>query len=208
MVRDFSHFSFYLNRLLKDVYAQPPDPLHTSWTEQVMDEWIKNLMDVHSVLDVGCGQAFAQPMFEKLGMQYTGVTLGEDYSEAKKLGRNVINCDYSFLPYEDGSFDLVFARHSLEYSPSPIPTLMEWRRVSKAFVCVVAPAPAHWGWTGANHYSLANKEQLQFWITQAGMGLVWEKDNIWDGKLIEHWVMAQNNFLLLTFYRHINLLNL
>lgn len=198
MLREYSIFNSFLDKLLKDVYPQPPDELHTKWTKQVMDEYVAKLAGVKTVLDVGCGQALAQPMFEALGMQYTGVTLGDDYQIAKDAGRNVINCDFTFLPYEKETFDLVFARHALEHSPTPIPTLMEWRRVSKAFLCLVAPAPMHWGWTGQNHYSVANKEQLNFWVIQSGWGSVWDKDNIEKdangketGAILEHWIMAE-----------------
>ena len=44
------------------------------------------------------------------------------------------NADYNFLEYPDNSFDLVFSRHSLEHSPFPVLTLMEWYRVARDFM--------------------------------------------------------------------------
>ena len=69
-MRDYHNLERYLNELLdEDLYPQPEDAGHTKWTQDVIDNWIPQLAGCRSVLDLGCGEAFAQPMFEELGIR-------------------------------------------------------------------------------------------------------------------------------------------
>ena len=131
-MRDYKNIESHLDELLEDVYPQPVDEGHTAFLLlDVLDNWIDELEMCDSVLDVGCGEAFLQHSFEGMAMDYTGVCLGDDYTKAKELDRNVEKHDFNFMPYKNESFDLVFARHALEHSVMPLISLMEWHRVSK-----------------------------------------------------------------------------
>lgn len=152
---------------MEDIYPQPEDEGHTAWAQAVFNKWIAPTSLGKSVLDVGCGDtAFMRNMFESVGMEYTGVAL-------KTSNPNVVNMDFSFLNFPDESFDLVFSRHSLEHSPMPVISLMEWHRVSKAFLCLILPNPEKFGWAGLNHYSVMNKEQAQYLLHRAGWRVIW-----------------------------------
>lgn len=189
MIRDYKNFSERVKRLTKDVYTQPPDAGHSAWALNAV-EWIASTIYVDKkpgeyegkVLDVGCGHAFMCPVFEALGLEWTGVTIGEDFRQAQanmeiwnKPFSSVHENDMTFLPFEDGEFDLIFARHVLEHSPFPIITLMEWRRVVKddGYLCLVAPAPHWWTSRGRNHYSIVEMELLKWWCERAG----WKKEH-------------------------------
>jgi len=141
------------------------------------------------VLDVGCGTGFCADKFQELGFQYYGITASyADYKEARDQDRNVRIGDMSYIPKDDESFDLVFARHVLEHSPFPIITLMEWWRVSKKYLLLVAPAPDYWGWGGKNHYSIANKDQLWWWLRRAGWKVVQDRDfTTSDNAFVKHY---------------------
>lgn len=184
MKRNYRRFSGYVRRLTKDIYAQPPDKGHVAWAINAA-EWIATTIyvdkppgQVHGkVLDVGCGQAFMCPIFEAMGMDWTGVAIGEDVTVAKKNLENwgkdpdkVMEADMTFLPFEARDFNLIFARHVLEHSPFPIITLMEWRRVvkSEGHLCIVAPAPHWWLYRGKNHYSIVPFPLLKWWANRAG----------------------------------------
>jgi ubiquinone/menaquinone biosynthesis C-methylase UbiE len=174
MKRNFDNFNIYLNELMQDDYGQQPDPGHTKMARQVIDEWIANMTSCHSVLDIGCGAtAFAQSMFKKLEIEYQGITLSKDGLSAQELGKNVKIMDMSFLEFPDNSFDLIFARHVLEHSPMPLVTMMEWRRVARAWMCVVLPNPDHYGWAGRQHYSVMHPNQAEFLIDRAGWHIIW-----------------------------------
>ena len=81
---------------------------------------------------------------------------------------NVLNMDFSFLEFEDDMFDCVISRHSLEHSPMPILTLMEWHRVAKSYLCLVMPNPSKFGYVGKNHYAVMPKQQIKWLLRRAG----------------------------------------
>jgi SAM-dependent methyltransferase len=175
MNRDFFNLNYYLNKLLLDVYPQPPDAGTTALIKDVMDKWIVNMTTCKSVLDIGCGAtAVAEQFFTPLGMEYTGIALGEDAVNAQSLGYNVKIMDMSFLEFEDGSFDLIFARHVLEHSPMPLLTLMEWSRVARHWLCVIVPKASHFGRTGMNHYSVLEEDHWLWLMDRAGWRPMWE----------------------------------
>lgn len=186
-MRDYTRFDKRVEELTGDVYAQPPDPGHTAWALHAL-EWIKSTIFVDKqpegkVLDVGCGQAFLSKPFEQMGLEWTGVAIGEDVTFGKaKLAEfgldegKVQDADMTFLPFEDKEFDLVFARHVLEHSPFPIISLMEWHRVTAedGYLCLVAPAPHWWKYGGQNHYSIVPFPLLKWWCQRSGWRQVHE----------------------------------
>lgn len=172
-MRDYKNIDKYLDRLLGDIYPQPEDGGHTGLAEEVVKLWMERLTGIETVLDVGCGEGFCQPMFEQWNVRYTGVALGADVTNAVNKGRNVRRMDFNFLEYDDKSFDLVFARHSLEHSPMPILSLMEWSRVAKNYLGVVLPAPEHYTFEGLNHYSVMSIYQFHAIAQRANWNPIW-----------------------------------
>lgn len=165
-MRDYTRFDKYVDQLQQDIYPQPPDAGHTEWAIEAL-ELIP--VEVNTVLDVGCGEGFLEEHFQKAEIDWFGVTLGEkDFERGRGLGRKINLGDYSFLNLLDNNYDMVFARHALEHSPFPIITLMEWYRVARKYLLLVAPAPEYWNYNGQNHYSVANEDQLWWWLARAG----------------------------------------
>lgn len=167
-MRDYRHIDRYLNELLPDIYPQPPDEGHIAMAQEVINRWLPYYGDARHVLDVGCGQGFTEAMFRLHGLHWTGVTLGEDYQVCKAAGLNVLEEDFSFLPLGAGLYDLIFSRHSLEHSPFPLLTLMEWWRVGKRWLMLVLPTAESFGWAGRNHYSVMSDPQVKFLLDRAG----------------------------------------
>lgn len=178
-MRKYHNFDKFYSELLEDVYAQPEDKGHTKLGKQAIDQLMPHVDGVETVLDVGSGEGFLEDAFEDLGMQYFGVALGEDVEVAQDKNRMVDVDDFNFLPHPDESVDLIFARHALEHSPFPIITLMEWHRVSKKWLCLIAPDIEHYGEVGRNHYSMANARQLRWWLRRAGWKVIvrYKEDN-------------------------------
>lgn len=196
-MRDYSHIDSYINKLYGDIYPQPADDGHTLLATKVINFWMSKMTDCHSVLDVGCGQGFCQYSFERHGVKYEGIALGEDVMVAQELGHNVKKMDFSFLNYQDNSFDLIFARHALEHSPMPLITLMEWRRVATNWLGIILPAPEWYTYTGKNHYSVMNMEQIKNLLNVAGWNVLWENVDMLpfnqEGELKAHeyWIMSE-----------------
>jgi hypothetical protein len=183
-IRNYHYIDGYLNELLEDVYPQPPDVGHTEQAMAVIDKWIP-VIKPENVLDVGCGEAFCQPMFEYHGVEYRGVSLGEDFEKAKKIGRNVLDEDFHFLPDGENAYDLIFARHALEHSPMPILALMEWHRVGKKYLILVLPKPKFWMFLGRNHYSVVTASQARFLLHRSGWTIIEEDhDHEWEYRFL------------------------
>lgn len=172
-MRDYRNLDLYLDVLAGDIYPQPPDPGHISMAEAAINQWVGNLMECKTVLDVGCGQGIAAPMLQNFGLDYTGVTLGNDYAVCRSHGLKVYNMDFHFLDFPDNSFDLILSRHSLEHSPMPLLALMEWFRVSKSWLMLILPNAEHYGWAGLNHYSVLHPNQAEFLLDKAGWHIIW-----------------------------------
>lgn len=198
-MRNYQNFDSYLNILAGEIYHQPEDPGHTRLSKKVIDHWLSRMTTCHSVLDVGCGTAFGQAMFEKWGLSYEGICLGEDYVVGRDLGRNVKKMDYTFMDFPDNYVDLIFSRHSLEHSPFPVITLMEWRRVAKNWLGIVLPAPEWYTYVGQNHYAVMNLLQIRHLLDVAGWNIMWEdihfelfdKENPDSRTPNEYWIMCE-----------------
>ena len=65
----------------------------------------------------------------------------------------------------------------------PLLTLMEWRRVSKRWLIIIAPSLTSFDFSGRNHYYMLLPEQWEPLIEQAGWTVVWAED---DATEFEH----------------------
>jgi SAM-dependent methyltransferase len=167
-MRDYSHIDDYIDSLVQDVYAQTPDREHMINTRNVIYQYVVGLGDCHSVLDIGCGQGMAAQVFMDIGVEYTGIGMGNDVQVCQERGLCVTEMDMSFMTFPDDSFDLLFARHVLEHSPMPLLTLMEWHRVSRQHLLLVLPDPKDYGFVGRNHYSVMTRPQARWMLRRAG----------------------------------------
>jgi hypothetical protein len=146
-------------QLLDDIYPQPEDEGHIAMFKDSFKKWCLNI-DIKNVLDCGCGDTmFAKSYFEERGIAYTGINIGI--------------MDMNFLEYSDEQFDCVFSRHSLEHSPFPLLTLMEWNRVSNHLLWLILPNPIEFGCAGKNHYSVMPPQQIEFLLDRAGWNIIW-----------------------------------
>jgi len=173
-MRDWKKIDNYYLELLGDIYEQPADEGHTAWATDIIDKWIPMIKPLKTILDVGCGVGFCQPIIEKHGVKYTGIAIGKDVMDAQKMGYNVSEMDFNFLEYPDKSFDLIFSRHSLEHSPFPLLSLMEWNRVARNWLILVLPTPRSFRWGGRNHYGIMSASQARFLLERAGWARLWE----------------------------------
>ena len=169
-MRDYIYWDKYLNELIEDVYPSPPDAIHTRLLHEYMSRWGHYFKGAKNVLDVGCGDgAIAEQFFMGLGIKYVGLSTGSNSSVLESKKDRIVNADFNFLSdFPDESFSMVFSRHSLEHSPAPILSLMEWHRVSAKWLGLIVPNPDDSTYVGRNHYSVANQHQVVWWLRRAG----------------------------------------
>lgn len=163
----YARLERFFASLQSDIYPEPPSELHTELTQR-MFAWLRqefSLPAAARVLDIGCGQGAALALFAAAGFVATGIALGRDVDACRAQGYDVRAMDFSFLDFDDQSFDLVWCRHALEHSIFPLFTLAEIFRVTRPggvlYVEVPAPDTAcnHEG--NRNHYSVLGK---RMWI--------------------------------------------
>jgi len=156
-MKNYTNFDRYYDELLGDVYPQLMDKGHLKNMTEIINTWVYPL-EVDSVLDVGCGFGDARSIFEHFVYHYKGISLAEN--------DNSFEQDFNFLG--GNKYDLIFSRHTLEHSPFPLITLMEWYRVSKKWLCLVLPNPKHYTFVGRNHYSVMDASQAAWILRRAG----------------------------------------
>lgn len=162
------------------IYDEGPSEFHQQLTEQTVKDYVDplNLPKDAKILDMGCGPGYFLDEMKKRGYtDLVGITLSHgDIEECKKKGHAVKQYDFSFIPQKDGyydeSVDFIFCRQSLEHSPYPIFTLMEYNRIlkhnGKMYIEMPSPDTDRQHETNLNHYSILGHNMLGALITRAG----------------------------------------
>ena len=95
---------------------------------------------IRSMLDIGTGTALFAEAFAKVGVSVAGIDIKDTMvNEAQRL---LPEGDFRIgsaekIPYENGSFDLVFLGHVLHETDDTTKALMEARRVARKRVVVL-----------------------------------------------------------------------
>ena len=96
--------------------------------------------DCRSVLDVGTGSGVFAEAFLQRGLEAAGCDVSEEMVEAARKqvpGATFVGGAMERLPYEAGSFDLVFLGHVLHETDDVDRALAEARRVARVRVAIL-----------------------------------------------------------------------
>ena len=112
---------------------------------------LAGLPSIESVLDVGCGTGVVleQLADRKIGNHFTGIEIGIRFADLatelshRRQDLHIHGFDGRTIPYEDKTFDLVYAAHVLEHVTDERGFLHELRRVSRKYVYVEVPCELH-----------------------------------------------------------------
>jgi SAM-dependent methyltransferase len=172
---------FYYDHVLGTVYSEGESPFHKSITEDVINRFItpENISKDARIIDLGCGPGYFLDEMKK--REYTnvqGVTLSrEDLDVCQAKGHTVKRSDMNFLDDADESIDMLFSRHSLEHSPFPYITLLEYNRVLKPngllYIEVPMPDCDQMHETNKNHFSILGKTMWLSLLQRTGFTVNW-----------------------------------
>ena len=166
----------YRELCLSHVYSEPDTNMHMMVMSHVIPRFVEkhSIDDSKKILDIGCGQGYGMLKFAELGCtNISGLTLSKDDADAARdRGFDVAEEDMSFQSADDATYDVLFARHSLEHSPYPLLTLLEFHRILKpgGIVYVEMPSPQCTRLLEEydNHYAIMGPRQWQALMTRAG----------------------------------------
>lgn len=174
-------FKFYYEYIVNQIYSENQAGGNNSMTKFVMKEFINpmNLEKNARILDVGCGVGhFLEEMRQSGYTNIQGITYSdEDIDVCNSNGYSVAKGDISFLSDKDCSVDFIFNRHTLEHSPFPFITLLEYNRVIKKFgkMYIEMPTPDNCRWIASernpNHYSIMGLEMLRSLLARSGFDI-------------------------------------
>ncbi|MGY3794984.1 class I SAM-dependent methyltransferase [Aquimarina sp. 433] len=104
--------------------------------------------DNDTFLDVGCGNGFLLKYANEKGFLTTGCDIieGKTFDHSDYYQANIEN-----LPFEDNSFDVVCATHTLEHVIDFERAITELKRVTKKTLCVVVPCQRAYYYTLDEH---------------------------------------------------------
>jgi ubiquinone/menaquinone biosynthesis C-methylase UbiE len=102
-----------------------------------------------SVLEVGCGTGFWAPRVIPDVSDYCGIDLSPGMLRfARERGLLCARADAAHLPFDDDSFDRVFAMNVLELVPDPSAVVSEMARVVRPGGRIVVGILSKWSWIG------------------------------------------------------------
>lgn len=172
---------FYYDHVLGTVYAEGESPYHKTITQDVVTRFVDplNLPKTAKILDLGCGVGYFLDCMKERG--YTNVTgigiSNDDLQECEKKGHQIIRGDMNFLNDPDESVDFLFSRHSLEHSPFPYITLLEYNRVlkpnAKLYIEVPQPDCELQHEENKNHFSILGLTMWSSLLRRTGFDLTW-----------------------------------
>jgi len=171
---------FYYDYVLNQVYSEGESSFHKHITADVVNRFIDplGLPKNAAVLDLGCGPGyFLDEMSARDYTNVVGITLSNDDAlTCTNKGHSVRLSDMNFLVDPAESIDMLFCRHSLEHSPFPYITLLEYNRVLKQngvlYIEVPAPDADRVHENNRNHYSIMGKTMWLSLMKRSGFNIV------------------------------------
>lgn len=129
------------------------DPAELDWRRVCSKDKARNIAallgeqagEVRDVLEVGCGTGAVLLALKRagIGASWRGIDMADpDHHRDPDIDPQSIRLDAyegDRLPFDDDSFDLVYASHVLEHVPDERGFLRELQRVSRRFVYVEVP---------------------------------------------------------------------
>jgi SAM-dependent methyltransferase len=131
------------HKLPEDCMRMPSNELHQLMAKEFWQEVPK---DFDKILDIGCSDGYMVKIFKDSGKDAIGINdflYPTDKLFIEEYNLQVYEMDMHCMDFEDGSFDAVWCRHTLEHSFAPLQVLYEISRVLRGngYLFAVLPPP-------------------------------------------------------------------
>lgn len=175
---------FYYSHVLSAGYDDSPKTSHPDTMTDVIERFLDplGLPKDSKILDLGCGSGdFLDDMRTRGYTDVTGITLNrDDHTACEDKGHTSLRYkDTNFLDDRDESVDLLFARRSLERTPFPYITLLEYNRVLRPqrhlYVEVSDPRCDIANKNKKDLYSLMDRDMWISLLHRAGFDVDWHE---------------------------------
>ncbi len=104
-------------------------------------------VQIGTVLEVGCGTGSVLSALagRGIGSRHVGVDLADPtkHTDPSAANLDLVQFDGAILPFENHSFDFVYASHVIEHVPEPRKMLTEMARVAKRWIYIEVPCELH-----------------------------------------------------------------
>jgi len=172
---------FYYDHVLSQVYREGDSPYHDAITKDVIEKFIDplGLAKNSNIIDLGCGPGyFLREMTVRGYKNLLGLTFSQgDIDHCVAQGHRVERRDMNFLSEADESVHFLFSRHSLEHSPFPYITLLEYNRVLRpgGYIYIEVPQPdcEREHEKNLNHYSILGRNMWLNLFRRTGFDCSW-----------------------------------
>lgn len=179
-------FKFYYETVLTHVRPEGDSAYHAALTKDVVTRFLDpvGLAPDAVILDLGCGPGYFLDEMKARGFtNVTGVTLSPDDAEQCKSKSHIVRqADMNFLPELDESVDYIWCRQSLQHSPFPYITLLEWNRVLKPqgrlYIEVPQPDCERQHESVMNHYSVLGLRMWLALLARTGFDVRWNEVSV------------------------------
>jgi 2-polyprenyl-3-methyl-5-hydroxy-6-metoxy-1,4-benzoquinol methylase len=147
-----------------------------------------NNFDFRTLLDAGAGVGVDSAWWAERGKDVTAVTLFDNQvlsQMATEHGFKAVTGDIHDLPFDDGVFDCVLIKHTLEHSLLPMVVFEEIRRVLKpdGFMIIGVPPGSNDALEG--HFIPGwNREQLEYLTRVCGFKVLFSDQVGWSASVL------------------------
>lgn len=170
---DWNKVKLNYEKLMSEVYPQPDEQGRIDlFREALIWSGLGVKYPCKKVIDIGCGEGYAQELINYFGMDYLGIAWGNDVEVAQSKDRNVFQMDMNSLDFQDKQFDGFIMSHSWEHSPMPLIMLMEAQRVTKSYGLIILPHPDWYKFRGQNHFSVMLPAQAENLFEHLGITIL------------------------------------
>lgn len=148
-----------------DIWSKSEEKMQRDLTLMTFGHYLSHVPKDVSFLDVGCNGGWLLNELKNSGyMNGQGISISkDDVKKCTERNVKVTLMDMNRITFPDNAFDVVWARHSLEHSITPLVALNHFKRIVKkeGLIVLVLPAYNEISLNARSHVFVLNEKQWE-----------------------------------------------